>query len=311
MMKRLLTFPILVLQIWPQYRMIRVIYFGLWRKDPKWRREQKVLVENVISVEPFVESTPQVFWLLFLWGKTGCVGPREMSTGTLETHWSYQGITTTITSVISASYGLSNYLSVGPLNIMPRVSSSRFCHLSFWLTFISVGTGLIAKGASIASTNAGPAKEFQPEYFGIVILLTFIPQLMLSFITLLASVGFKKIFRLIIRHPALVIMPVFTPFTFGPHKFNICCTPPVKVGLHYVLTFVNMVMTITGMLICLALERTNVQVLTGSLMVYGISALSAIFLILSDLSSTCCFCLPLSAQKPDRKTRKISSLIDA
>ena len=39
---RLKTFPLLILQVWPQYRTCRLLYLGLWKKDAKWRQEKVV-----------------------------------------------------------------------------------------------------------------------------------------------------------------------------------------------------------------------------------------------------------------------------
>ena len=63
---RMNTLPLLLCQVWPQYRMIRILYLGLVKKCPQWRRERKVMLENVSGVEPFVESVPQSLWVLSL-----------------------------------------------------------------------------------------------------------------------------------------------------------------------------------------------------------------------------------------------------
>ena len=37
--EKLKTLPLLLLQLWPQYRSMRILYFGCIRKDSKWRKE--------------------------------------------------------------------------------------------------------------------------------------------------------------------------------------------------------------------------------------------------------------------------------
>ena len=32
------TLPLLLLQVWPQYRMLRLIYLGFWTQDPRWKQ---------------------------------------------------------------------------------------------------------------------------------------------------------------------------------------------------------------------------------------------------------------------------------
>ena len=48
-------------------------------------------------------------------------------------------------------------------------------------------------------------------------LAIFIPNLLISFVTLLVPFGLDA-FKLVIRYPAVVLMPVFTPFTFSKLK---------------------------------------------------------------------------------------------
>ena len=47
---RLMSLPFLLLQCWPQYRMARILYLGLWKKDKKWRSEKETMDRNVGSV---------------------------------------------------------------------------------------------------------------------------------------------------------------------------------------------------------------------------------------------------------------------
>ena len=45
---KLKTLPLLICQIYPQWRALRVLYYGIIRRDPKWR-EMKVEFETGIS----------------------------------------------------------------------------------------------------------------------------------------------------------------------------------------------------------------------------------------------------------------------
>ena len=112
---RIKTLPLLLSQVWPQYRMIRILYLGLVKKSPQWRREQKVMLENVSGLEPFIESGPQCFWIAYLGFLTnGCVawkagrhggwGERDYSGSSMDWHL---GLGVFVTSVLSASYGMT------------------------------------------------------------------------------------------------------------------------------------------------------------------------------------------------------------
>ena len=139
---RLKTLPLLLCQVWPQYRMIRILYLGLVRKSPQWRREQKVMLENVSGVEPFIESVPQCLWVLSLGSLTrGCVG-LSVGWGSFYPKRDDTIILVYATSVVSASYGVSNFLRVGPLKVIPNQPASGLGHPSFYIVFFSVSCSL-------------------------------------------------------------------------------------------------------------------------------------------------------------------------
>ena len=47
---RLKTLPFLLLQVWPQARVMRMIYQGYIKKDPQWRKDQILIQENIICI---------------------------------------------------------------------------------------------------------------------------------------------------------------------------------------------------------------------------------------------------------------------
>ena len=47
--KRIHTLPLFILQIWPQYRVARILYFGLYRdkNGTKWKEEKLIYDKNL------------------------------------------------------------------------------------------------------------------------------------------------------------------------------------------------------------------------------------------------------------------------
>ena len=115
------TLPIHLLQLWPQYRAMWIIYLGR-NGDPNWKKEEEVHLEKVSTLEPFTESVPNCYWILFIYEQTGnclmSLDPREDMFGTI----------TYASSVLSATYGLTNFLRVGPLKVIPKEPASGFGH---------------------------------------------------------------------------------------------------------------------------------------------------------------------------------------
>ena len=50
MKNRLKTLPFLILQVWPQYCISRVLYLGLVKKDISWRKESEIIKWSISSV---------------------------------------------------------------------------------------------------------------------------------------------------------------------------------------------------------------------------------------------------------------------
>ena len=46
--KRILTtLPLLLFQLYPQFKMLELLYLGLWKKDSKWRSKKDELQKSV------------------------------------------------------------------------------------------------------------------------------------------------------------------------------------------------------------------------------------------------------------------------
>ena len=44
---RIWTFILVLIQFWPQWKMLQLLYMGLWKKDPDWEKEKEKLKRNV------------------------------------------------------------------------------------------------------------------------------------------------------------------------------------------------------------------------------------------------------------------------
>ena len=50
---KIFTFALVLLQFYPQWKMLNVLYMGLWKKDVKWKEEKEKLQRNVGSLGKF------------------------------------------------------------------------------------------------------------------------------------------------------------------------------------------------------------------------------------------------------------------
>ena len=44
---KIFTFTLVIFQIWPQYKMLTVMYIGFWKNDPCWREQKEKLQRNI------------------------------------------------------------------------------------------------------------------------------------------------------------------------------------------------------------------------------------------------------------------------
>ena len=317
---RFKTLPLLLLQVWPQYRMIRVLYLGLVVKNPKWRQEQTELLRIVSGVEPFTESVPQIFWVLFLWVQTNqCVGPFKVLKNGDKTI-DPLGMTSLVTSIISASYGLTNFLRVGPIKVIPKRPASGIGHLSFWLILSSTLFSLMAKVLVTAGIFLIIPFGATLQHSMFTLLVSLSPSLFIAVAAIWFTFGLRDSFKVVTKYPATILLPVFTPFMFGPQKSNCGNQELGKLKLNYGLTALNVVCTITGMVVASLTEVILVGASFGifgvsrlviSLPLYIISMLFTITFTLTDLKSCCCCCcFSLGLHKPAREAKTAADLLD-
>ena len=74
-----------------------------------------------------------------------------------------------------------------------------------------------------------------------MILLMCLPQLVLA----LATTIDRKNVKILVQHPSLVLLPVFSFFTFSKKKVNLCCKGPQDSRVHfsYFYTLINIIVT--------------------------------------------------------------------
>merc|ERR1711971_1514054 len=137
--KRILTFPLLVGQFWPQWQVLKVLKLIRERRTREWREEKEKLEKEVSSLEPFLESVPQVHIILMVVfgakGSNTTVDPQAPL-----------AIATFTLSVFSAAFGITKFFSVGPCRLIPYDK----INLGFFLLMLNVASCLVGKGFILA-----------------------------------------------------------------------------------------------------------------------------------------------------------------
>ena len=58
---KIFTFILILFQFYPQWKMLQVLYWGLWKKDLKWKEAKENLQRNVGSLGKFFLKKPFIF----------------------------------------------------------------------------------------------------------------------------------------------------------------------------------------------------------------------------------------------------------
>ena len=126
------------------------------------------------------------------------------------------------TSVITSSLGLAKNLKVGPCRILPEQKKHLGGLLSprFILLFFACGLTLVGgKGAALTVTVVGSGEKLGiVQGVALVVSTIFLP----GFLVGLFSCWHRGILKTFLAHPSVLLLPVFTNFTFVSNS-KVCC----------------------------------------------------------------------------------------
>ena len=191
--QKLKTLPLLICQVYPQWRALRVLYYAKWKRDTRWQRMKEewetdisFIGKNIffylnfglntfvaIFPEPFLESVPQVHMLLiirFISPKYDCNSPIHFGPQFSLTFW---------ISIATASFGIAKFVKSGPARIVNNDKCLMgFGTLSFILIFTNIAQTVLCRAWVIAIfVGYAWVQEANRNYLPLI-LLCFIPQLL-------------------------------------------------------------------------------------------------------------------------------------
>ena len=246
--QKLLSLAALLLQCYPQFKAVQILYYGWKEENAKWKDIKDKLESTISHVEPFVESWPQV---VILWMYLGLSGQWFCS-------WFAMGVLGMkfYMSVFSAVWGVFKFLKEGP------------CKFNSF-----IGAALVAITASATAGAKIPLFYlfFNHLHHGdrilptiLVLSLCYILPFLHACFVLYLALGIKKGMSTIMMYPALVMLPALSCVTFGPVSegrdiWSMYKKDEPKIQFSWRLTWVNMIMTICG----IAASSVGVGLITG------------------------------------------------
>jgi hypothetical protein len=212
------------LACYPQFRAVEVIIL-LWRDSEKGLAKKRALEREVVEYEVFAESAITAVVMTCLMME---VISRPTSVFTSEfkivigedSLEIYMFFFTFATSILSTSFGLAKCLKVGPCHILAEgglLGGLFTCR--FMTLLISTGVTLISKGSTL-SKGLQQVSRLQDLLFAFSTM--FLPGLIIAIMSLFHNKDWNKIIKSIISHPSLLLLPVFTHYTFSANRKSFC-----------------------------------------------------------------------------------------
>ena len=224
----------LLLQLWPQLKAIRVIRL-LYKNDSKADEEKKLLHTEIGSTEPFLEAWPTfmvmtIIWIHTLFGLKGGADPANyeavFGSDDSSNNLTWFFVTYAI-SAFTTSFGITKLMQVGPCPVLTEEGIfGGLLNRRFVIHFLAVMSSIVTK-AIFVGFLLDSAFNGESESVGIVLpllpIFTFLPNLILTFISIAKSTGISNNFWGVInRYPALWLLPVASYFVIGPQNVTIC-----------------------------------------------------------------------------------------
>ena len=223
----------LILQLWPQLRAIRVIRL-LYKNDPNANDRKKEFNSEVGCTEPFLEAWPSFIIMTIicfstLAGPDQGVNQEAVFGNSLAKFFAAYGI-----SAFSCCFGITKLLQIGPCPVLSEegILGGVF-NCRFIIHFLAVMSSALTKAVCVAFVIVISKSNYVngiPIYGNglpnavrySALLLLFLPNLALSIFSIAKSTGFSKNFsEVVLRYPALWLLPVATYFAIGPQDITV------------------------------------------------------------------------------------------
>jgi len=258
--KKLYSLPFLLAQLYPPFLAYQTIVLLVTRNTKFFEALKRY--EDVSFIEPFVESIPQVFITIMIYFAAEFSEPKSINAGIIDTKCNLF-VFTFLSSIFSASFGMAKLLQAGPCRMVKLDSYG----LSFLLIYLSALSGLMARGMNlgIMVTGFNGIQDTMHEYSQSLLTLEGVsPMIPLWFCTcVLAPMiyqfgifawnqGIKRALKITRDFPALLLMPVFSNWAFGSleKKSLVDCKSNPKLGVSFISTVINTIITLIGLISC-------------------------------------------------------------
>ena len=240
------------------------VFLKIWKHPSKGLMIKRKFDREVSLHEVFLEAVPSALVMMVIRvssGPSSAFALRNIVYGTDDTidDWTYDPRITNLylggnvffyltfsTSVFSASLGLAKCLLVGPARIMTQdAPASGLLSGRFIFALLASASCLVSKGVILGLIVYWADTLKLKETFlrlELTSFYLFIPELTLATILIMSMK--KTSMKMLLYYPSLLLMPVFTMFTFSKIKSGCCGEKDERIAFSVKYTFLNIFITI-------------------------------------------------------------------
>ena len=275
--KRMITLPLVILNLYTGYRALRVSYFALTKQENKAKQKKLALRTAICYVEPFINSKTQILIqsifisLLTDSNNTNVFNGIDKVASELNVH-PFLVAFSLILSLVSANMGLARYLMYGPIRLYP---TDGFFHKRLVVPICGIFfIGLLTFFGRHYWLFSNLAQFNKIEDIGYIVLAWFalciLPQFMLVVLPLLVQFKFLSVVQLICKFPGVLIISIISPFTIGIEKVPFTKYILVTKKMTAINFFTSLVCTNAGIWIFELLIDNNSNAIFHSVMCSGL-----------------------------------------
>lgn len=250
-----------LLNVFPQMRAMGII-FEIWRNPRRGLIEKRKFERELTETEVFLESVPATFVMTYIIGRliaNDTPRVRRALRGEVGS-WSHiLFLTTYLTSLFSASWGMAKVLKIGPCKVLKEEGPlNGFLTLRFFLIFPACLFVLFSKTMLLLTYVSGKS----PLTFIHFSILTFTLSTLPGFIIACFSTWHPGGLKTFLNHPSFLLLSTFTFFSFRSNSKKYCAkhgSSQMDTELCFSLraTLVNIVFSFLGMFFYSSLDEPS------------------------------------------------------
>lgn len=198
---------------YPQFCAMNVIrLFWTNSNTEKGLKKKRELEREISEFEVFCEAVVSVLVITFIIMKAQDSKDRDLLIGKYLSLDFFKFYLAYSTSILTASLGLAKCLKVGPCRVFLL---GGLCTKKFLFLVFTMGITLVSKGMIMGFAVRNSSQSNNILLMTISFCTMFLPGIIIGMMSICRN---KNTIKIIAAHPSILLLPVFTYFTFSTNK---------------------------------------------------------------------------------------------